>query len=391
MAEAVQRPFQESRLRHAWAALRGRAETRAAELDESVTFAELVWAHHRRQHEAEEGVLRGPWELEYRRRLRLFKLEQGELLETYWCRYEASGVGITVKLQPRRMTKLFRRDQIIRFHTATDWRTAHAARIESMLHRWETAAIKASEILRDASEKIALHRIFAASTRLLAFADRDDPDAAAADPELANVLREQAAELEEVDAFYQQAGQSSARIVYFRGMILGTVALAVAVGAAFGLGWTLGWIEPGHEPTYTLFVSVAMGAAGAILSVMTRMAKQDGFTLEFEVGRKSMRFLGGIRPWIGALFAFVVYLALKSGLAELLPEEDHGVYFYATVAFAAGFSERRAKVLLGGALDEPAAQEGSPGPREDARTELPPAGAAHPSADAGAVSDAHRT
>ena len=29
---------------------------------------------------------------------------------------------------------------------------------------------------------------------------------------------------------------------------------------------------------------------------------------------------------------------------------DHGVYFYGTVAFFAGFSERRAKVMLGGAF-----------------------------------------
>jgi hypothetical protein len=153
-----------------------------------------------------------------------------------------------------------------------------------------------------------------------------------------------------VREYYARAGENSARIVYFRGMVLGTVALALAVGAAFGFGWALGWIDPGHEPTYTLFVSVAMGAAGAILSVMTRMAKRDGFTLEFEVGRKSMRFLGGIRPWIGALFAFVLYLALKSNLVELLQGQEHGIYFYATIAFAAGFSDRRAKVLLGDAL-----------------------------------------
>lgn len=348
MTEAAAPP-EESRLRRAWAALRGRDRT-AAELDESVSFAELVWAHHRRQQEAEDGALRGPWEVEYRRRLRIFKREYGDILDTYWCRYEASGVAITVKEGPRRLKNFFRRDPVLRFHTATDWRTAHASRIESTLHRWETAAIKASEVLRDASEKIALHRIFAASTRLLAFADREDPDAAAADPELDRVLREQTAELRDVGDFYEQAGQSSARIVYFRGMVLGTVALALAVGAAFGLGWALGWIDPGHEPTYTLFASVAMGAAGAILSVMTRMAKRDGFTLEFEVGRKSMRFLGGIRPWIGALFAFVLYLALKSNLVELLQGQEHGIYFYATIAFAAGFSERRAKVLLGGAL-----------------------------------------
>ena len=40
--------------------------------DSSVSFGELVWAYHERQKEAYSGVLDGPWEKEYRRRLKLF-------------------------------------------------------------------------------------------------------------------------------------------------------------------------------------------------------------------------------------------------------------------------------------------------------------------------------
>jgi hypothetical protein len=76
------------------------------------------------------------------------------------------------------------------------------------------------------------------------------------------------------------------------------------------------------------------------------MARRNGFNLEFEVGRKSVRYLGALRPWIGAMFALAVYLALKSGLVDLLQKVPHDIYFYATIGFLAGFSERRAKVLL---------------------------------------------
>jgi hypothetical protein len=80
--------------------------------------------------------------------------------------------------------------------------------------------------------------------------------------------------------------------------------------------------------------------------VMSRMAR-DGFSLDFEVGRKSIRFLGGIRPWIGALSGLAIYLAMKSNLVEFLQATGpKGVYFYATIGFVSGFSERRAKVLL---------------------------------------------
>jgi hypothetical protein len=64
---------------------------------------------------------------------------------------------------------------------------------------------------------------------------------------------------------------------------------------------------------------------------------------------------------IGAVLAVVLYFALESGLISLNTGEDtKETYFYAALAFIAGFSERKARVLLGGAtkmlgggLDEP--------------------------------------
>jgi hypothetical protein len=259
------------------------------------------------------------------------------------------------------MWDFLRVDPILKLHAATDWRTESAPAIASSVHRWEAAAIKATEILRGTSQKIALTRIFAAITRLLASVDREPGAKAMAGATLEDVLKEQETEQAEVEDYYQRAGENSARIVYFRGMMWGTLTLAAVLGGAFLLAWWIGWLDPHDVSTYTLFVTVAMGAGGAVLSVMTRMARRDGFNLEFEVGRKSMRYLGALRPWIGAMFALAVYLALKSNLVDLLPDQPHGIYFYATVGFLAGFSERRAKVLLdstgvGSASSEPSAE-----------------------------------
>jgi hypothetical protein len=354
MAEAVPHPERSRRSmisdasRGLWAAIRGHEPARVAEsrYDASISFAEVVWAHSERQKELEQGIVDGTWEKQYRRRLKQFKAEHGEIVESYWCRYEASGVALTTKRQRRSVWNILRVDPIIRLHAATDWRTESAPAIASSIHSWEAAGIKATEILRGTSEKIALHRIFAAMTRLLAFVDREPGAKALPSEVLQDVLKEQKVEQAEVEDYYQRAGENSARIVYFRGMMWGTLALALIVGGGFLLTWWIGWLDPHDEATYTLFVSIAMGAAGAILSVMTRMARRDGFNLEFEVGRKSMRYLGALRPWIGAMFALAVYLALKSSLVELLQNQSHGIYFYATVAFLSGFSERRAKVLL---------------------------------------------
>jgi hypothetical protein len=352
-------------------AILGRETAREAEsrYDRSISFAEVVWAHFERQKEIEAGVGNGHWEREYRRRVKLFKLENGEITDSYWCRYEASGVALTEKRVPRRLGNLFRPDFVLRLHAATDWRTESAPEVASALHRWETAAIKASEVLRETSERIALSWIFAASTRLLAFVDREPGAKPLPGTTLDRLLKEEKAELAEVDDYYQRAGENSARIVYFRGMLWGTAFLAFLVGGSFLLAWWIGWLDVRDPPTYTLFVTLGMGAAGAILSVMTRMARRNGFNVEFEVGRKSIRRLGGLRPWIGALFALAIYLALRSDLVSFADGSTHDIYFFATIAFLSGFSERRAKVLLdsagGGAFgSEPSAAKNHAGAGE---------------------------
>jgi hypothetical protein len=373
----VAQPLREaSRWRLAWDAFRRRERAPVSPLDRSISFPELVWAHHERQKEVYANVLDGPWETEYRRRLKLFKDEHGKIIESYWCRYEASGVALTELTRPRRLSNFLRRDPILRLHTATDWRSANATLVAAWLHRWETAGIKASEILRDTSERIALHRIFAASSRLLGFLDRKPDAQAPPRAELATVVADQQEEYADVTDYYARAGENSARIVYFRGMVWGLALLAALVGGGFLVAWGADWIDPHDSSTYTLLVTVTMGAAGAVLSVMTRMARRDGFNLDFEVGRKSVRFLGGVRPWIGAMFAFALYLALKSNLVELLQASQKGIYFYATIAFLAGFSERRAKVLLDSAFSPGGSgvESAEPASGDDVRKANRPAG-----------------
>ena len=347
MAIAQPLPQGRSRLARAWAALIGH-DVSARAADESVSFAELVWAHHQRQEkEVYAGERSGDWHEEYARRLNLFCAQHGTIVDAYWCRYEASGVVLTEQKQRRRLSTLFcRRDAVMTLHTATDWRTADAPTIAATLHRWQTAAIKTREILRDTSERVALNRIFGASTRLLAFVDQKRGETKIDEADIAAVVREHNRELAQVNDYYRRAGANAARLVYFRGMMWGTVVLALLVAGGVLGAWSLDWVNPEHEPTYTLLVVVAMGAAGAILSVMTRMAR-EGFSLDFEVGRKSIRYLGGIRPWIGALSGLAVYMAMKSNLIEFVQATGpKGIYFYATIGFVSGFSERRAKVLL---------------------------------------------
>jgi hypothetical protein len=338
-----------------WDAVRGREVSVATveERDTSVSFAELVWAHYQRQEEVYAGAIDGgPWEAEYRRRLKRFKQEHGEIRKDYWCRYQASAVALTAKRLSPRPGRLWRHDEILRLHSVTDWRTAAVPEITISLHRWQTLAIKASEILRHATEHIVLEQIFEGITRLLATVDHAPAETrttaranAAATLKLNAMLVQDEEQFRQAENYYTRAGENSARIVYFRGMLNGAGLCGILIAAVAFVLWAAGdW----RDSSRTLLACVALGATGAIVSVMTRMASSNGFNVDFEEGRKSVRRLGSLRPWVGATLALAIYLALKSKLLEFGAVKDPGIYFYSTIAFLAGFSERRAKVLLDG-------------------------------------------
>ena len=168
-----------------------------------------------------------------------------------------------------------------------------------------------AEILRGATEKVALHRLYAATSRLLAFVDTET-GSVDTHKEMDRVLNANRADLRSIESYYERAGENAARIVYFQGMAIGAFFLGVPLLAAALVGWFangLGVLDLHELRVQGLAVSLTMGALGAIVSVMTRMASPGSFNTDFEVGRKPIRRLGLLRPFIGATFAFALYIA----------------------------------------------------------------------------------
>ncbi len=309
----------------------------------AVAFPELVWAHFLRQRELKEtGSFHGDAETEYRAQLEAFVRDQGPVLNAYWCTTEASAVALTEKAEGR--------EPAIRFHAATDWITRDAPEIGHALHTCETLAIRVGEVLRGTSQRIAMQWILSIAGYLLGVVDQAKGQPARA--ATATACKRTRAELVKVEAYYDRAGDKAARLVYFRGMMLGLgAAVALAAFAAL-LVWAFGSLNVHSSRTQELSTSYVMGAVGAVVSVMIRMASASAtaFRLDYEVGRASLQRLGSFRPFIGAIFAVVLYFALKGGLLQIYPASDKPqLYFYAAFAFIAGFSERWAKVILGGA------------------------------------------
>jgi hypothetical protein len=151
----------------------------------------------------------------------------------------------------------------------------------------------------------------------------------------------------------------------------------VAVGAIGGLVGSVLWWKAGLDPNATtnenLIVSYSMGAVGALVSVMTRMAStKDRFTVDFELGRGQLLGLGSFRPFIGAVSALVIFCAVQGNLIQVLPDGEQSIYLFAVLAFVAGFSERWAKVALGSAGRMLGGEDDVPPPAAPAPKPKPP-------------------
>jgi hypothetical protein len=338
----------------------------AAEVESS--FPELVWAHFRWEQELHAGRPVHPLlEARYRAALASFERKHGEILDAYWSTTCASAVAVTVKRAPRPFCWLGR-DPQLHFHRATDWVTKDAPVIAEALQRCETLAIRVTEVLRGTGERVAMQWIHSVASHLLGLMDRTDgrPESG----EARAVAHEQMRELAKVEDYYGRAGSNAGRIVYFWGMMIGVVDIALLAPVVAGIFLLFDLYDSHTRELQTFFACYAAGAVGALVSVMSRMNQgEDKFSIDYEVGRNSIRRMGSFRPILGAVFGVVLYFTLSSGIlqTEIPPDDSQAFFYYGTLAFVAGFSERFTKVILGGAerLAPAGADEAGSNPRRE--------------------------
>jgi hypothetical protein len=126
-------------------------------------------------------------------------------------------------------------------------------------------------------------------------------------------------------------------MIYFGGMAAVAITLSI-----IGTVWlAISWSSP--------VAALIAGAAGAVVSVIQRI-NTGKFTLEYDVGRAYVFFLGGLRPLIGGAFAIAISFAFTGGLLHLPVDAnettDHRRLALLVLSFMAGFSERWAQDAL---------------------------------------------
>ena len=312
-------------------------------------FPQLVWAHYqweRRLHG--NGGQDAALEQAYLDKLSQFQRKEGRLEQVYWSTRNASAVAMTVKARkPARLDRLGlrERDDVCRLHRVSDWVTRDAPHVADLLHECDLLAMKVSEVLRGATEQIALRWILGIEMHLLGFFERKSSPDKASEAEL---VRAQRRRLAQCEAYYHRAASKTGRILYISGMLIGLWLTAV-LGAIVGL---LLWVAGiGDDDLRLVLICYGGGAIGALVSTLSRMSRPERgrFNLDFELGRPLIRRLGAFRPLLGALLGVAMYFLLASGVLDIHPAADEKPFYYGFAAFLAGFSERFATVIFGAA------------------------------------------
>jgi len=190
-----------------------------------------------------------------------------------------------------------------------------------------------------------MQSLFNVISFLLGFAETERASNDRAVAEVDRAIRER---LGKIESYYREAAIRSGQIVYVGGMLLG-MAPILPLGIVAGI--LIGHAAHHDSPVGIGILCFCAGAVGALMSVMSRLSAGT-VRVDWEFGKDTLRTLGSLRPFVGAVFGLITYLALKSGVVGLKLSGGGDSYYYIIFAFAAGFSERLAQdMLLGSTLE----------------------------------------
>jgi hypothetical protein len=310
---------------------------------EQVTFPDLTWDHFHWERQRRTGSCDSPKAANrYRQTRAAFETKYGEIVGEYWSIVEPSAVALTFKKAPLLLSPFVndRRE----FHRSTDWVTRHNPPLADVLFDCENLSIRISEVLRYTSESVGLKRILAVASHVLGVIDR--ADGKVDDVQATQVAADEDRELREIRDYYRRAGVRIGLTVYTQGMIIGLLLMTLLVALVvvpLVLWGSVKWDSSLHQ----ILISAAAGAVGAIVSVLQRMASEKSkFAVHYDLGKRTLYMLGSYRPVLGVVFGVFTYFVLVSGiLGTSPPDKTTALYYYGSLAFVAGFSERFTRVL----------------------------------------------
>jgi hypothetical protein len=293
---------------------------------QTFSFGDLVhtrWDHKKhpsdeRAHERYEEI-RG-----------LFEAEHGKIVDDYWSKRQPAGVALCCKRQ-----RFGRLEWSL--HRAMGDLATGRPEYSPLLLRIARHSVRANSLLRGMTQRMATANLFALSRDIMASLETKAGDLGG--------LEAYGRDLHYIAGYAGEAGKRAARAVYLKGLLCGLLALAAVAPA---LAYLFSYVSvPAVDST--LFVGcLVAGSLGAVMSVLIRLSANT-LDVDHQFGREYLASLAGVRPFIGAVFALLLYFALQGDLLKQVDVPDHGARqfaFFVTSSFVIGFSERFAKQIV---------------------------------------------
>lgn len=210
------------------------------------------------------------------------------------------------------------------------------------LYQCDKITFEAQRLLEGKDLKTCMEMLYDLITHLIGHIENQTDETS--DEEKNDLIQFLTRELVSVNQYFIRAANRRALLVYFYGMLFGFVSLAIMFPV---LCMILSYANVCGLEYKAAVGSFVFGGVGAMISVMTRMSSGK-LILNYEAGPTQLRRLGFFRPIIGAVMGTMIYALVMSGkLPFTVPEDETAkFYFYISVAFIAGFTERWAQDMF---------------------------------------------
>jgi hypothetical protein len=291
-----------------------------------------------------------------------FEAEHGKIVDDHWARREPAGVALCCK-----RSRLGRLQWSL--HRGMGNLAAGQAAYSPLLLQVARDSVRANSLLRGMTQRMATANLFALSRDIIASLEAKGGG---------RTLDAYKRDLIDIAAFAGEAGKRAARIVYVKGLLGGLLAVGVLAAA---LAYLFDSVSVPDVDSTLLVGCLVAGSLGAVMSVLIRLSS-GSLEVDHQFGREYLASLAGVRPFIGAAFALLLYFAFKADLLAQVNAPDHGTggefAFYFTSGFLIGFSERFAKQIVHNAEAGFAGSQPDIGRRPDGAgpPPAPPAGTA---------------
>ena len=187
-------------------------------------------------------------------------------MRAYWCTQVESAVALTEQKTRFGGTRCS-------FYRETHWATRDQPDIANEMYRCDELAVRATTVLTGVRQRICMNLMMASAEHLMSLVDRR---AAHGDPKAnEEMLEHERAAIERTEAYYKDAANGQAQIVYFAGMALVVVVLSRSIAAIW---LSLTWAAP--------VAALVAGAIGALVSVVQRI-NSGQFDLDYDVGGRT--------------------------------------------------------------------------------------------------------